>query len=436
MQLEATKWNHEQSGASGADPPCPPSDPGNSTALDGTRWRLAKLPVDKGGLGLQDLTIIADAQYMAALGQVRRAAERAVEGGYQPAAKVLEWFSDNNELEVQLDSLAETVNADLDTPICPNTVDEIASMPKAKKLTDPIYEKSHQDIITDPNVDKEDKAYIISGAQDGAGDWIQAVPSLKIFRTASHTYKTGLQKRLCINPAFADEITKCGLCDTPVDLNMRRGRHWDTCCVSGGRNHSHNKLRDIIKPMYDEISKTVQTEVGGLYATIDPEGNRRPADLLESTNSGHNHALDVTIRDPTAKTYITQNSHRHPLVAARKGHDQKMADYNKAVQQAGAQGLPFTLTPLAFETTGAMGEETQKWFKKMVSRNAEISGEDFGETTSRMQKGEPCTWTANSFSSFWKQRLSFYMMVDRATKTSVHIGKSLPKTYRDWTTGG
>ena len=83
-----------------------------------------------------------------------------------------------------------------------------------------------------------------------------------------------------------------------------------------------------------------------------------------------------------------------------------------------------------------MGEETQKWFKKMVSRNAEISGEDFGETTSRMQKGEPCTWTANSFSSFWKQRLSFYMMVDRATKTSVYIGKSLPRTYRDWTTGG
>ena len=113
-----------------------------------------------------------------------------------------------------------------------------------------------------------------------------------------------------------------------------------------------------------------------------------------------------------------------------------MADYNKAVQQAGAQGLPFTLTPLAFETTGAMGEETQKWFKKMVSRNAEISGEDSGETTSRMQKGVPCTWTANSFSSFWKQRLSFYMMVDRATKTSVLIGKSLPRTYRDWTTGG
>ena len=25
MQLEATKWKHEQSGASGADPPCPPS---------------------------------------------------------------------------------------------------------------------------------------------------------------------------------------------------------------------------------------------------------------------------------------------------------------------------------------------------------------------------------------------------------------------------
>ena len=113
-----------------------------------------------------------------------------------------------------------------------------------------------------------------------------------------------------------------------------------------------------------------------------------------------------------------------------------MDQYNDYKARAGAQGLPFRLTPLAFETAGAMGVGTQKWFKKMCKLNAAIKGEDIGETKSRMQQGVPCTWSANTFKGFWKHRFSFFIAMDRAAKTNLLIGESEPKTHRGWGTGG
>ena len=48
-------------------------------------------------------------------------------------------------------------------------------------------------------------------------------------------------------------------------------------------------------------------------------------------------------------------------MAAAVWHTVKLGTHKKALEEAEDQGLPFTKRPLAFETTGAMGEETQKW---------------------------------------------------------------------------
>ena len=53
-----------------------------------------------------------------------------------------------------------------------------------------------------------------------------------------------------------------------------------------------------------------------------------------------------------------------------------------------------------------------------------------------MQQGVDCTWSANNFKGFWKQRFSFFIAMDRASKTNLHIGASEPKTRRGWGTGG
>ena len=411
------------------------SNPGKPTALDDVRWQLAKLPTKHGGMGLRDLPLVAPAQFAAAMGSVFFWATYCSDTlYYEPAKVVLEWFTDDiGDLGSQLEQLAADTNEK--TVICP-TIAAMEEMPRAKRLCQPLYAKVAEKIQKDSSIHKEDRAEILSGAQEGAGDWLQAVPSIKVFRATSHVYKTALQMRLCINPAFAEEVEQCKGCTKKTDLNMQRGRHWRTECKSGLRINSHDKLRDHIRDMAKECKMVVRTEVGGLYSSVDPDGSKRPADLLIAQPGQADEALDVCFGDPTTDTYIKKSSWKKPLVTAQSRHDTKMDQYNDYKARAGAQGLPFRLTPLAFETTGAMGVETQKWFKKMIKLNAAIKGEDIGETKSRMQQGVPCTWSANTFKGFWKQRISFFIAMDRASKTNLLIGESEPKTHRGWGTGG
>ena len=63
------------------------------------------------------------------------------------------------------------------------------------------------------------------------------------------------------------------------------------------------------------------------------------------------------------------------------------------------QGLPFTKGPLVFETTGAMGEEKQKWWKSIVEMEADQRIP--GTPQSRREQGLEHTWSANKFSSYW-----------------------------------
>ena len=63
---------------------------------------------------------------------------------------------------------------------------------------------------------------------------------------------------------------------------------------------------------------------------------------------------------------MDRGSGRKPLVAAAVRHTVKLETHKKALEEAGdPKG------PLVFETTGAMGEETQKWWKSIVEMEAE-----------------------------------------------------------------
>ena len=69
---------------------------------------------------------------------------------------------------------------------------------------------------------------------------------------------------------------------------------------------------------------------------------------------------------PTNKTALNRGTDRKPLVVAAVRHTVKLGTHNRALEEADDQVLPFTKGPLVFETTGAMGEETQKWCKSIV----------------------------------------------------------------------
>ena len=115
-------------------------------------------------------------------------------------------------------------------------------------------------------------------------------------------------------------------------------------------------------------------EVQGLYAQLTSYEEHTPADVLvpvSATGLDNATALDITITDPTNKTALDRGSDRKPLVAAALRHKVKLGTHKRALEEAGDQGLSFMKGPLVFETTGAMGEETQKLWKLIVEMEAD-----------------------------------------------------------------
>ena len=87
--------------------------------------------------------------------------------------------------------------------------------------------------------------------------------------------------------------------------------------------------------------------------------------------------------------------------------------------------VPYEFQPLAFETTGAMGVETQKWWARMVSEDTQRR-KDCGEPSSRQLCGLPATWAANSFKTFWLQSFAMVQARTQANSIGVWVRKSTP----------
>ena len=106
-----------------------------------------------------------------------------------------------------------------------------------------------------------------------------------------------------------------------------------------------------------------------------------------------------------------------------------MNTHAKALSVAGAAGLPFVKVPLAFETTGAMGKETQKWWHEVS--NLEKDQRAIGETTSRKDKGLEWSFTANGFETFWLQSISMSMARTQAESIVAFIGANQKEGWVD-----
>ena len=143
-----------------------------------------------------------------------------------------------------------------------------------------------------------------------------------------------------------------------------------------------------------------------VYICIYVYGENKPADVLvpaSAMGTAKAVALDIAITAPTSKTALESHSDTTPLVAATARHKGKLSTHRKALLQAGPAGLAFVKRPLVFETTGAMGKETQKWWESVKQLNRERHEFD---PKSRRLRGKQHTWSANSFSTYWLQSIA------------------------------
>ena len=163
----------------------------------------------------------------------------------------------------------------------------------------------------------------------------------------------------------------------------------------------------MVAAIYRALHVHVTVGVQGLYVQLTSYGEHKPADVLvpvSATWMAKATALDITITDPTNKISLDRGTDKRPLVAAALRHKAKLQTHKKVLKEAGDQGLPFTKAPLVFETTGAMGEETQKWRKSIVEMDADQR--ITGAPKSRRKQGLEHTWFVNKFSSYWLQMFS------------------------------
>ena len=97
--------------------------------------------------------------------------------------------------------------------------------------------------------------------------------------------------------------------------------------------------------------------------------------------------------------------------------------HKKRVEDLGP--VQYEFQPLAFEITGAMGEETQKWWAGIVNGNVKRRKER-GETCSRLLSGLPATRAADSINTFWLQSFSMVRARTQANSINVWVRRSAP----------
>ena len=141
-----------------------------------------------------------------------------------------------------------------------------------------------------------------------------------------------------------------------------------------------------------------------------------------AADGGSFKALDVTITDPTNQSNLKKHSDTRALAAAAEAHKKKMECYKKQLEAAGQAGLPFEKKPLAFETTGAMGKETQEWWKSVLKLAR--------DSQPRLAQSDT-TWTARKFSPYYLQLISMTLARSQAESVVLWIGKSRPQSEVD-----
>ena len=400
-------------------------------------WELAKQPVHKeGGLEFQNPAVVADAAYTATLARVARLSQKlklAPDGSPIHFVNALyDTISNSSSMSRVMQRLGAQINPqDGSSPICP-TVEDLEFVPSQHILSTACYKANGDKLLSDPVLTPAQKARLLSARQPGAGSWVQAIPTIRVFRIGALAWNVMLLIRLLLPIPLASKVEACKcrtLATSAAGPYIRDGSHWATQCPKSNRISRHNRIRDVIKHMYSAIDVCVGVECMGLYQLLTTHGSHKPADILvpaSHTDNGRAWALDITVVDPSLPSFLAnQHTATVPLAAANLKYRSKMRSHTVATDQATAQGLvlPFDKYPLVFESTGAYGKHTLMWFNDMVKHHMSL------HLPSLRAMGLAHTFTANSFSSFWGQRLSMVQALHHAESVVHLLHESLPHVY-------
>ena len=119
-------------------------------------------------------------------------------------------------------------------------------------------------------------------------------------------------------------------------------------------------------------------------------------------------ALDFSVTSPDNAGHLRRRSDLHAFKAADEQERKKSQEYEtlltKLTPPLTVATSQYTKVPIVMESTGAWGNGMQRWWKQVLVLHNRVAAEQ--APYSRRHRGLDHTWSANSFSSYWAQRIS------------------------------
>jgi hypothetical protein len=290
--------------------------------------------------------------------------------------------------------------------------------PKQSQLTKALHRVRADDLEAQlVRIDAAAASWFASCRLHGSGAWLHSSPKIALFRVSSQLYRVMLSMRLMAKMPSTELVTRCVCGATGPQIKF--GVHWfSSCRCCSFKSTRHDKTVEVMAEMCTRINRQVRE--GESACWIRGRRDLRPFDLLTrpySDLSSPWQGYDVTVADPTrvglvpsGSRYFKSGKPSSRLVNRKKNH------FKRLVQEHGLTH-PAEFAAIGFEVTGGIGSHASSWLKEVCSVAQELGA------------GAPeSNWTANNFSAYYTQLLSFNLVKFTALGVMNGIRRSIAET--------
>lgn len=365
-------------------------------------FEIAKLPVRTIGIGLGDVRLTAPSAFASSIGAVARLAESI----NLPLSNHLLQVIQTDPYAKDVFNVLSMSTPDTPNPICPALTD-VTKTPSQSSMSDVLYntktaaiieamkprfnQRHDRDAVRRATKNVRKSLFFLSQMQFGAGKEYDTIPINQQDHLDNVSYAYNLRLRLGIETRY-NIITDCG---------------------TSFANHRHNAMRRIMIDMYTALEEVpLQEPAGLLKAPVNIL--RRPADIgiLPAVHGTEKLlALDVSVVSPVTSNFVStgRNFNPKPLQAALAKEKQKLDENNEWVAREAIDPV-YKKMPVVFESTGAMGESAQDWFKMVMI----LFHRKFPEGICRSSPiGLERHWGATSFQAHYHQKFALSLAKSR-----------------------
>ena len=255
--------------------------------LSETQRSQISLPTKLGGFGIFSAVAIAPSAFLSSL-HAADITSRAISSF---------WSLEENSLH-----RAALTRWEEQSPSVPRPVE---ALDLQKSWTSPHH--THQASLLLNSATDQDRARLLACRAQGAGDWLNALPSASLgLHLSDDQLRTAAALRLGA-PVSMEHV--CSLCGSLAD---GRGQHALSCPKSTGRHLRHRLMNDVVNRALHSIPIPTRLEPTGLLH----DSNLKPDGIsLTPWTSGKPLAWDVTCAHPLAQSWRGTSKRSEAAVA-------------------------------------------------------------------------------------------------------------------------